>query len=247
MSVKPLSLRFQLGDGETETATLNVHNRGQQPTKVTLRPADWWRTPEGNLQILPPGTRDKSSADWLIFSPAEFELGPDERIEVDVEAAAPEEIDGDHWSMVLVTEEPVNPEESSGMQISVGYAVKILIEDTNKEARDAKITNIKVQNKDPLEVVITFENTGKSYIKTTGMVEVRNLQGETEREFEIKEFPTLPGEEHKITINETEEEDLSPGQYYIIAQMDFGGEHLIQGGIPFEVEQSRTNDKGASQ
>jgi len=248
VSVKPLSVRLTAGAGETASGTIQIRNRSEQPTRVRLRTVDWWRTEKGDLQILPPGSRERSSTDWTILSPGEFELDPDERIEVTVEATVPEGASGDHWSMILVTEEPVNPEEASGMQISVGYAVKILVSDPNSQDKQGKITNVEVKSTNPIEMSITYENTGEKYTKTEGSVEIRNLQGETEKEFEISEFPTLPAEEHILTVRgEKASESLSPGQYYAIVVLDYGGDKLIQGGLPFTVpEAGEKNPKDQS-
>ncbi|MBS3737062.1 MAG: hypothetical protein V5A87_07580 [Candidatus Bipolaricaulota bacterium] len=236
VSVRPLSLRLEVAPGNSGSSTLTIHNRGEKSSRVQLRVADWWRTPDGNLQILPPGSREKSAADWIVFSPNDFRIEADQRVEVNVEVSVPEGANDDHWSMLLVTEEPLNSEDSSGMQVSVGYAVKILVENPNAVDEGAEITNIKLANTNPFKLNITYTNTGNNYLKTKGSVEIRNLQGETVRSFDIEEFPTLPGEEHRISVQRNEEgEQLDPGQYYAIAIMDFGGDHLIQGGLPIEI------------
>ena len=245
VSVKPLSVKLTASAGEIDTAKLNIHNRAEVATKVRLRSADWWRTPDGNLQILPPDSRKKSSADWIIFSPSKFELGGNERAEVTLEASVPEGVSGDHWSMVLITEEPVGQEDKAGMQVSVGYAVKILVEDPNNRKKSAKITNIELVSEEPLRLQINYLNTGASYMKTKGTLEIRNLQGETEREVKIKEFPTLPGEKRIINVSiDDERESLDPGQYYAIVIMDYGGDHLIQGGRPINISENSKKQGG---
>ena len=84
-------------------------------------------------------------------------------------------------------------------------------------------------------MVIHFANTGNAHITTKGTIEIRDVFGETVRSFAVDPFPTLPGEERSLVIDDPSTEPLPEGTYYAIALLDFGGEYLIQGGLPFEV------------
>jgi len=239
LSVKPLSLRLGAETAEESSATLNIRNRGESVTEASLQIADWWRTEEGNLQMLPPNSRDRSAADWIVFSPSNFSLEPGERRQVSVEASIPEDIEGDHWAMILLTEESQNEETEDQVQtrISVGYAIKILVEAPSSESKGS-ITNIELIQKDPLKIKVGFENRGNGYIKTKGTVEIRNLEGYTIRSTEIKEFPTLPGETRELKVSDLGEKPLASGTYYAIVVMDYGGDQLIQGGLPIEIQKN---------
>lgn len=244
LAVTPLSMKLQATPGETAISTLTLRNTGQEDATVNLQVVDWWRTPEGNLQFQPPATRERSCADWLIYSPSSLTIPPDEEREVTIELEVPESASGDHWAMLLVTEEPKPAEEDQPVatQVTVNYAVKLLQQDPTTTKKEARISNIeeigdKTSNQGtPLGLKITYKNTGPTHLQTTGRVEIRNQQGETAKTFEVDKFPTLPGEEHIIAVGKSEDEDrLEPGQYYAIVIMDFGGDHLIQGGLPVEI------------
>ncbi|MBS3766261.1 hypothetical protein KGY71_07050, partial [Candidatus Bipolaricaulota bacterium] len=173
---------------------------------------------------------------------------PGEKTDVQVEVSVPEDPTpiGDHWAMLLVRGQQANPEEDSGMKVSVGYAVKILVEDQNAKNKSGKITNIQLANHNPMKISIEYLNNGTSYIKTEGSVEIRNLQGETEKTFEVKEFPTLPGEKRIIQVGmKNSSKPLDPGQYYAIVTMDYGGDHAIQGGRPIEIKESEPKEESS--
>ena len=243
LAVAPLSLKLDVKPGETATADLTVHNTGQSQVEVNVRLVDWWRTPGGNLQLLAPGTRDRSCAEWLLYSPNTLTMKPGERKRLTVEVEVPEEAEGDHWAMLLVTERPkaVEEEQPVTTRITVNYAVTVLQRDPTAGGGQGKITNIELTGgaedpSEPLSLSVRFKNTGPVHLQTTGRVEIRNLQGETVRSIDINKFPTLPGEEHVLSVETPEETSpLETGTYYAIVVMDFGGDHLVQGGLPLEI------------
>ena len=238
VSVKPLSICLAIEPGNKGSSILTVQNDSLRRTNVKLKAVDWWRTPRGDLKLQPPGSRDRSSAEWVKYSPREFQLRENEAEEVTVSVSVPLGVNGDYWSMLLATEKPIDHGTTSNVEEPVGYAIKILVEDPNNPttAMKAKIQNIRIVNTKPLKINVYYQNTGTVHLKSTGKLEIRDIQGETKKEFEVKEFPTLPGEEHIISFNSRENsEPLNPGTYYVIVVMNFGGDHLIQGGLPIKI------------
>ena len=249
LSVNPLTIELEAGAGNTATGNFNLENTGQEPIETNIQLVDWRRTPEGGLQFLPPGANDRSCADWLVYSPTSLTLEPGEKSQVSVEVDVPDEAEGDHWAMLLVTEKrrETEDEEPVSARFTVNYAIKILQRDPYTDQKDAKITNIKLTEKNPLGLAVTYKNTGPTHLQTTGTVDIRNIEGETVREFEISEFPTLPGEERIVKVSSPEEsEPLTPGTYYAIVVMDFGGDRLIQGGLPLEIEEDGESSASGS-
>jgi len=248
LAVSPLTLKMEIPPGELSSANLSIHNTGQEEVSVNIQLVDWWRTPQGNLQLLAPGTRDRSCADWTLYSTEGLTMAPGEKKQVSVEIDVPEGEAGDHWAILLVTEQPKETDEDQPVttRITVNYAIKVLQQDPKAEGGEAKITGIELTEKDPLEFTVDYKNTGITHLQTTGRLEIRNLQGETIREYEIAKFPTLPGEEHVISVTNPENNDpLEPGSYYAIVVMDFGGDHLIQGGMPIEISENDGGSEGS--
>ncbi|MEF8799289.1 MAG: hypothetical protein V5A79_07735 [Candidatus Bipolaricaulota bacterium] len=238
LAVAPLSLILELKPGESTTKELSIHNTGEEPIEVSVELMDWWRSPSGDLQVKQPDTLDRSCADWVLYSPSSLSLQPGEREQVSVELSVPNDATGDHWALLLASEkpQPVEEEQPVTTRISISYAIKILQKDPTNRVKEAKITNIELNQSSPLKLTIAYENSGSAHLQTTGKVEIRDLQGETVKEIAIDKFPTLPGEKRDLTLEaEEDSEKLEPGDYYVIATMDFGGDRLIQGGLPIEI------------
>jgi len=242
MSVAPLSLRLDILPGEDGAGVFLVRNTGSDPIIVNLSLHDWWRTPEGDFQILAAETLDRSCAPWMVYSATTVNLAPGEETQISVQLSVPEDVSGDHWALLLVEEQPQPVEEEQAEEgltnttrVVVTYAVKILQTDPVNDIPDAEIQGIELVQHDPFELLIHFANTGNAHITTKGTIEIRDIFGETVRTFTVDPFPTLPGEERPLRIEDSSGEPLPAGTYYAIALLDFGGDYLIQGGLPFEV------------
>ena len=242
MAVAPLSLRLPIAPGEQGAGAFLVRNTGTDPIVVHISLHDWWRTPEGKFQILPAGSLERSCAPWLVYSATTLELGPGEEAQVSVEVTVPKEVEGDHWALLLVAEEPQPVEEqqaeeglTSTTRVVVTYAVKILQQDPENGAPAAEIRSIELVSQDPLTLQVYYANTGNCHITGQGTVELRDIFGETVRSYTVTPFPLLPGEERVVTIEDTTGEPLPEGLYYAIALLDFGGEYLVQGGAPIQI------------
>ena len=241
ITVKPLNVYFNPSPGESATKTITVENGGTQPTEVTVRLIDWWRTPEGALQFSAPGSRERSCAEWIAYSPDTLQIPPGESREITVELAVPETVEGDYWATFLIQESSsVDEGEQVTTQISVNYVAKIFYQNPTSQEKSAKISNIEMAGNDPLAFELELKNPGNSYLRIKGNFEVRDLQGDTVRSVEVDEFGLLPGGERIIRVEPDQSSPPEPGQYYAIAVMDFGGESLIQGGLPIEIQENRT-------
>ncbi len=242
MAVAPLTLRLPIAPGEKGAGAFLVRNTGTDPIVVHISLHDWWRTPEGKFQILPAGSLERSCAPWIVYSATTLELVPGEEVQVSVQVSVPEDVEGDHWALLLVSEEPQSVEEqqaeeglTSTTRVVVTYAVKILQQDPVNAAPAAEIRGVELVSQDPLTLQIRYANTGNCHITGQGVVELRDIFGETVRSYMVGPFPLLPGEERVVTIEDTKGEPLPEGLYYAIALFDFGGEYLVQGGAPIRI------------
>lgn len=238
LTVTPLSLRIEVTPGESSISSINLKNTDSESTRLGIRLVDWWRSPGGQLQLLKPGTRERSCSGWISYETSSLTLGPGSKEDLTLKMKVPEGVSGDHWSMLLVTERPRQGENEQKKTDGEtrNYAIKILHKDPRNIEKRAAITKIELVQSNPTALSVTYRNKGTTHLYTSGRVEIKNVRGNTVEKFEIKEFPTLPGEKHNIVVKSSEKEGgLSPGQYFAVVVMDFGGDHLIQGGLPFEI------------
>ena len=249
ISVAPLSLVFNASPGETGSGGFVIRNTGNETAEITVTLHDWWRTAEGGFLIYEAESLERSCAGWAICSAAAITLEPGQEELVSVELLIPETIQGDHWAVFLVEEQPTPVEEDQAdegltntTRVSVTYAVKVLYVDPIHRDLNAEIREVELLGDDPLQFRIAFANTGTSHVTTEGTVEVRDIFGETVRSFTVDPFPSLPGEEKHLLITDSSEDALPEDLYCVIAVFDFGGEHLIQGGLQLDLSAEATSD-----
>ena len=243
MSVAPLSLQLDVNPGETEPSSFLVRNTGTETIEIGITLHDWWRTETGTLQILPAGQLERSCAEWLVYSETSVLLEPGEERAIELQLSVPEDTTGDHWAMFLVEERPQPDEQEAAdegledtTRVVVAYAVKVLHRDPANRQTEALITGVDVSQTDPLQVAVTFENTGTAHMTTVGTVEIRDVTGEAVVSFPVDPFPTLPSEIRTVIVDApVDHVPLGPGLYYAVVELDFGGEYLIQGGQVFNV------------
>lgn len=250
VSVAPLSMRSEVEPGSTDVLAFVVRNEGSEAAVVTVTLHDWWRTADGGFLLLAPETLERSCAGWTVYSIEELSLDPGEEQQVTVELMVPEEVSGDHWAVFLVEEQPDPVEQEQADQglndttrVVVTYAVKILYVDPLHHDAEAEIRGIALQETDPLRVSIDFINTGSCHLTTRGSVEIRDIFGETVRSLAVDPFPSLPQEQRSLVINDAAAEPLADGTYYVVAVLDYAGDHLIQGGVQFEIQDGTLVDE----
>ena len=77
-----------------------------------------------------------------------------------------------------------------------------------------------------------FHNTGAMHLVAKGRLEFRRLDNSVATQVPITEFPTLPGAVRKLLVDVPS--DLAPGDYVVLALIDFGGAELVAGQIDYQ-------------
>lgn len=237
VTVYPTTLKVPIPPGEEATVGFWIENEGPTVVDVRIILLDWFRTLEGKTQFFPPGTLKGSCAPWIAYSPTSLSVPPGERVWVSVHIAVPKGEIGDRWALFLVAVYFPKEETKEGMgtQIIIAPTVKLLRQDPVNAEPAGEIRSVEVASLEPLKLKVLYANTGNAHTTNTGTVEIKDIFGETVREFTIGEFPTLPGEEHLIIVEDPSGKPLPDGIYYALVTIDFGGEYLVQGGVMFEV------------
>jgi hypothetical protein len=84
------------------------------------------------------------------------------------------------------------------------------------------------------QIAIRFHNTGGVHLLAKGRLEFRRLDNSLAAEAPIAEFPTLPGATRKVMVDTPV--GLAPGDYVVLALIDFGGAELVAGQIDFQAK-----------
>jgi hypothetical protein len=84
------------------------------------------------------------------------------------------------------------------------------------------------------QISIRFHNTGGMHLLAKGRLEFRRLDNSLAAQVLIAEFPTLPGATRKLMVDVPS--GLTPGDYVVLALIDFGGAELVAGQIDFQAK-----------
>jgi len=242
-TVAPMRLEFQIERGQSGTGSLLIRNVSEKPLSVKLYIKDFMYKPDGSEAELDPGSVSRSCSDWLSISPKFMELEPDERRNVRVSLAIPEDADGTYWAMIYVEQSSKpTPRETHGggytFQVNVypRWAVRIIESVPGTEEKDGQITDLTIVRENetqPFTAIVEFENTCNSKLRCKGWIEIRDETGETIKRIEFKDFSIYPESKR---INKVEiPENLKPGEYSVLAVIDYEGEYLVAGEAFFEI------------
>ena len=84
------------------------------------------------------------------------------------------------------------------------------------------------------QISIRFHNTGGMHLLAKGRLEFRRLDNTLAMQVPIAEFPTLPGALRKLMVDVPN--GLAPGDYVVLALIDFGGAELVAGQIDYQAK-----------
>ncbi len=246
IGVSTLEINVQVAPGKSLSGSFAVINNSEKPAKVRVSLGDYDRNLNGGIRILPAGTLPRSLANFITFSPAEFTLaaGKGKSQKVSFTVVLPEGEAGPHWSLLLVQE--VQPKEGQtkakeGEQttqglIGIRFGIQIRQTDPTMASPAARITDVEVtlpEGGQPLKVIVDFENTGSTFLRTKGELRFINAKSEVVATVAILPFRMLPGHQRRLEIPLAQA--LPAGDYIALAIFDFGGDFLLGGEARFSI------------
>jgi hypothetical protein len=84
------------------------------------------------------------------------------------------------------------------------------------------------------QISVVFHNTGGTHLLAKGRLEFRRIDNSLAAQVAIPEFPTLPGATRKVMLDVPA--GLTPGDYVVLALIDFGGAELVAGQIDYQAK-----------
>lgn len=242
VGVSPPRVTLQASAPATLTQTVSVDHPGAMgPMQVTTSLSDVLIGPDGSTIYLEPGAQPRSLAAWIAVSPLEFELGPQEREEVRYTVDVPADADpGTYWGIIFFESGPLaaddQPDEGFGVRtrVRVGHVVYVNV---GQVAREARIVGIRheanTREGTPGAMRIMFQNTGNGLIRLSGELEIRDLDGQLVDAVEIGNRVSFPGSTHAVSAALSKR--LPPGEYVVLAVLDYGGDRVLAGESRFSV------------
>jgi P pilus assembly chaperone PapD len=253
--VDPLEVTILAAGTNRVSASFSVSNTSDEAVQASITRSDWDRAENGDNHFLPPGTSGTSCGDNLSISPLSIRVEPHTsriiRLAVQSGAAVTKEC----WDIFFLEEVPKRASSKgnslryifrTGVKVYVappglsrdGAIENMAVEDVPVTPSTASTTRAKtVTNVPPAtkrQISVRFHNTGGMHLISKGRLEFRRLDNSLAMQVPIAEFPTLPGATRKVMVDLPA--GLAPGDYVVLALLDFGGAELVAGQIDFQAK-----------
>jgi hypothetical protein len=239
------------GNGRV-SASFSLSNTTDKPVQATITRSDWDRAENGDNRFLPTGTSGTSCGAMLTVSPLSIRVEPHAsriiRLGLQDAAAVRKEC----WDIFFVEEVPQRASvRGNSLQYIFRTGVKVYVAPPGLP-RDGAVEAMAVEDvavtpaasSTPVsrtsaaatkkQIAIRFHNTGGVHLLAKGRLEFRRLDNSLAAEAPIAEFPTLPGATRKVMVDAPS--GLAPGDYVVLALIDFGGAELVAGQIDFQAK-----------
>ena len=249
--VDPLEVTILTAGGDRVASSFSLTNTSDAPVQATISRSDWDRLENGDNRFLPAGSTGSSCGQMLSFSPLSVRIDPHTsrvvRLSVQTNAALTREC----WDIVFIEEVPQrSATKGNSLQYIFRTGVKVYVAPPGLP-RDGAIEDMQIVDAQPKpasttrpastsatpvkkQVAIRFHNTGGMHLIAKGHLEFRRLDNSLARQVPVEEFPTLPGATRKVLVDIPA--DLAPGDYVVLALIDFGGAELVAGQIDYQAK-----------
>ena len=253
--VDPLEVTVFTAGTSRVSASFSMVNASDKPVQASITRQDWDRVENGDNRFLPTGTSGASCGAMLSVSPLSLRIEPHTsrivRLGVQNAAALSKEC----WDIVFVEEVPQRAVAGAnslqyifrtGVKVYVappglkgdGAVEDMAVEDVVVPATASSKTPVKTVVAAPAttkkQISVRFHNTGGMQLLAKGRLEFRRLDNSLASQVPITEFPTLPGATRKVMVDVPS--GLAPGDYVVLALIDFGGAELVAGQIDFQAK-----------
>ena len=183
IGLQPTTVEMQLEPGERQRQVINIGNVHQEKTiSLTIGLADWSLSEDGQIELAPPGEMERSSSEWVRFSPAFLTLEPGESEQIVVDMVVPSRLSsaGDH-RFALIASTILPEERGGGSGVWRRYQLASLFYLTVGDAQSApeiKSGTIGVDEEGRETLALRIENDGNAHARLDGMIEVETAEGE---------------------------------------------------------------------
>jgi P pilus assembly chaperone PapD len=253
--VDPLEVTMFTAGASRVSASFSMANASDNAVQASITRQDWDRVENGDNRFLTTGTSGASCGAVLSVSPLSIRIEPHTtrivRLAVQNAAALTKEC----WNIVFVEEVPQRAVAGrnslqyifrTGVKVYVappglkrdGAVEDMAVEDVAVRAAASSTPPVKPAAAVPpatkKQISIRFHNTGGMHLLAKGRLEFRRLDNSLATQVPIPEFPTLPGATRKVMVDVPS--GLTPGDYVVLALIDFGGAELVAGQIDFQAK-----------
>ncbi len=232
--VDPLEVVVFTAGSNRVSGSFSLSNTSDYPVQAAIKRQDWDREQNGDNRFLAPGSSGSSCGAMLTVSPLSIRIEPHSsrivRLGVQNAAALSKEC----WDIFFVEEVPQRASTTgNSLQYIFRTGVKVYVAPKGL-TRDGQVEGVEVVDAPKKQISVLFHNTGGMHLTAKGRLEFRRLDNSVATQVPIAEFPTLPGATRKLLIDVPA--GVAPGDYVVLALIDFGGPELVAGQIDFQAK-----------
>ena len=253
--VDPLEVTMLTAGTSRVSASFSMSNPSDKAVQASISRQDWDRVENGDNRFLPAGTSDASCGAVLTVSPLSIRIEPHTSRIVRLGFQSATALTKECWNIVFVEEVPQRAVTGAnslqyifrtGVKVYVappglkrdGAVEDMAVEDVAVPAAASSTPRVKTAVAVPAttkkQISVRFHNTGGMHFVAKGRLEFRRPDNSLAIQVPIAEFPTLPGATRKVMVDVPS--GLAPGDYVVLALIDFGGAELVAGQIEFQAK-----------
>jgi P pilus assembly chaperone PapD len=253
--VDPLEVTMVTAATTRVSASFSLSNTSNEVVQASITRSDWDRVENGDNRFLPAGSSGTSCGSMLTVSPLSIRVEPHTSRIVRLAAQTDVAVTKECWDIFFVEEVPRRASAKgnslqyifrTGVKVYVappglsrdGAVENMAVEDVPVLPATSSTTPVKSVTNAPLatkrQISVRFHNTGTMHLTARGRLEFRRLDNTLAMQVPIAEFPTLPGATRKVMVDVPA--GLAPGDYVVLALIDFGGAELVAGQIDFQAK-----------
>jgi len=182
IGVQPSTVEMTVKPGDRHRQIITIGNVHKTKTiSMTMGLADWTLNDNGQLALSPPGESERSSADWIRFSPASVTLKPETSMDIIVEISVPYKIKhkGDHrFALLATTLLPETDERGDVSGVWNRYQLASLFYLTvTPSTSNPVISNVAISNTDKKLLTMSIKNDGDAHARLKGTAFVKDKNG----------------------------------------------------------------------
>ena len=230
IGISPPDINLTLNRGEAYQGDIYIFGSDQETVEISSYTMDWSLTTDGNYQFLPTGTLKRSVSPWITFNLKNFSLLPKRGQKVQYTIKVPNTASGSYWGTLMFATNPTSLPNKQQLQIGmagrVAYIIRLDIAGSAPGVGSVerfKLTWDSTSRK--LGALLKVKNSGNSFVKFKGRLELKDSQGKTAGVIPFREGYVLPDYSREFVLQDYDLK-LAPGFYVGLAIADFGERSL---------------------
>jgi hypothetical protein len=178
LEVSPPSQEVSVDPGGTTTVKAKLRNPSNNTLPISVHVEDFTaKGEEGQVELT--ANSPYSVASWTKISPDKFKLAPGESQEVTATINAPKDAAGGHFGSFVFSVQPDSPDgnvASVAQEIASLFLVKVS-GPVDEKLTIKSLSAPQFSEFGPVDIAVTFANSGNVHVKTFGLVNVTDMFG----------------------------------------------------------------------